>query len=432
MAAAEGDAEGGAARRAAGVGARATECSTPALLLDVSAFERNCALLAGRVRAVAGTEAAVAVRAHGKAHKAAACVTAQLAALSEAGCEVAGVCAQTVSEAEEFAKAGSEEHPIDMLVSNQTVGAGKIARLAALAADPRVTLSACFDDAENAAAVGAAVASAGGECAAVVEVDVGQHRCGVADAQQAAELAERLAMGDMPGLSFKGLQCYHGVIQHVRALEDRRVAAEEAHAKAKAAIDAVRARGIRCDYITGGGSGTFEFELASGLYTELQPGSYFFMDLDYGANEWPAATGGDDADEAAAALSARPEQAMWVLSTVISAQGANDWVVVDAGAKAVNTDCGPPAVCRAPAARPAGAGAEEESGGGLCYQCAGDEHGIVSLAERAAGQLPKLGDKLWLAPSHVDPTTNAHGNWIVYRDGDVCAVWPVGARGPGL
>ena len=361
------------------------------------------------------------MRAHAKAHKSSGAGRALLEALRAAGCDAPGFCAQTVSEAEALAPLGEVlGAPVDVLVSNQTVGAGKVARLAALAADARMTLSACVDSLENARDVGAACEAAGATLDAVVEVDVGQRRCGTPTASAAADLAEAIAMGDVPGLRFKGLQCYHGGIQHVRALDARAAAAAEAHAKAREAVGACVERGIAVEYVTGGGTGTFEYELASGLYTELQPGSYFFMDGDYGRNEWESG--------------ALPEQAMWVLATVISAHEGNDYVVVDTGSKAVSTDAGPPRVRVAPSLGECG----EAPGGdadALVYACAGDEHGIISLAEGAGegAELPRLGSKLFLAPGHVDPTTNMHKHWIVIDEDDVVEdVWPIEAQGPGL
>eukprot|EP00793_Prasinoderma_coloniale_P003283 PRCOL_00005918-RA len=273
-----------------------------------------------------------------------------------------------------------------------------------------MTLSACVDSLENARDVGAACEAAGATLDAVVEVDVGQRRCGTPTASAAADLAEAIAMGDVPGLRFKGLQCYHGGIQHVRALDARAAAAAEAHAKAREAVGACVERGIAVEYVTGGGTGTFEYELASGLYTELQPGSYFFMDGDYGRNEWESG--------------ALPEQAMWVLATVISAHEGNDYVVVDAGSKAVSTDAGPPRVRVAPSL---GEGGEAPGGNAdaLVYACAGDEHGIISLAEGAGegAELPRLGSKLFLAPGHVDPTTNMHKHWIDAKPASLKTAW---------
>lgn len=385
--------------------ARGTACGdlqTPALLLDLPAFERNCARIA---RLLARTPK-VAIRPHAKAHKSAAVAAMQLRALRDAGANVSGVCAQTIAEAESMAMAGTEDAPIDVFLSNQTLGQAKVARLARLSADKRVVLSACFDDLTNAAMVNDAVGAVGGKLAAVVEADVGQARCGTPTAEAAAALAKAIADG-MPHLTFRGVHVYHGGIQHVRTVADRRAAAEKAHVRARAVVDACAAAGVPTEsYVTGGGSGTFPFEQDTGFYTEVQPGSYFFGDCDYGANEVPP----DESNE----------QSMWVLTTVISAQPGCDWVVVDAGAKAVSTDCGPPQVYRDP-----------ESAAALSYACAGDEHGILRASESGA-PLPKLGETLWLRPGHVDPTTNLHTHWVIVRDGTVADVADVDARGAGI
>ena len=389
-------------------GKRLAAVSTPALVLALPAFERNCARLASLL----SRSPAVHVRPHAKAHKSASLAARQLSQLREHGARVSGVCAQTIAEAEAMAEAGTTNNPIDVLLSNQTVGAAKVARLAALSADPRVVLSACFDDATNAAEANKAVGDVGGKLAAVVEADVGQARCGTPTPEVAASVA-RAIVDEMSHLTFKGVQCYHGGIQHVRTVADRGAAAGASHERARAVVDALAAAGVPTDeYVTGGGSGTFAFEQVTGLYTEVQPGSYFFGDCDYGANEYPA-------DEAC-------DQSMWVMTTVISAHPSNDWVVVDAGAKAVSTDCGPPQVYHDLQAEPA-----SSSDSQLTYTCAGDEHGIVRSSGASDAKLPRLGDTLYLRPGHVDPTTNLHTYWFLERDGIIEDVCEVNARGPG-
>ncbi|MGE0254061.1 MAG: DSD1 family PLP-dependent enzyme [Alphaproteobacteria bacterium] len=357
------------------------EVDTPALLVDLDALDRNLRRMAEAARA-----AGVALRPHAKMHK-----SPDLARLQMAH-GAAGVCCQKVGEAEAMVAGGVA----DVLVSNEVVGARKLARLAALARVARVGV--CVDDAENVAQLSAAATAAGVELAVLVELDVNGARCGVLPGAPARALAA--AVDRAPGLRLAGIQAYHGRAQHLRTWEERRAAIAAATDACRETMAAFAAAGLPCAVVTGAGTGTFEFEAASGVYTELQCGSYAFMDVDYGRNL-------DRSGQPVAAF----EQALFVWSTVMSVP-ARDRAVCDAGLKAIAFDSGPPLV----------AGRD-----GLDYAGPSDEHGTLRVAP--TNRPPVLGEKIRLVPGHCDPTVNLH-DWLVgVRAGRVETVWPVTARG---
>ena len=360
------------------VGANADAVDTPALLLDLDAFEANVAAMAEFARG-----AGVRLRPHAKSHKCPPIALAQIAA------GAVGICCQKVSEAEAMVAGGVA----DVMVSNEIVGAPKLARLAALAGRARV--SVCVDDAENVLALDQAARNAGTLLEVLVEIDVGAHRCGVEPGGPAALLAQVVAA--CGNLRFAGLHAYHGAAQHLRTVGERSAAIARAAADAQITRDLIEQAGLDCPLITGAGTGTFVFEAASRVYTEIQPGSYIFMDADYGRNSW----------EGMPVFA----QSLFLLATVMSAPTA-DRAVVDVGLKAHSVDSGMPLVHDRP---------------GLAYASASDEHGVIAVAPDA--RRPLLGEKLRLVPGHCDPTVNLH-DWIVgVRGGVVEAVWPVAARG---
>jgi D-serine deaminase-like pyridoxal phosphate-dependent protein len=355
---------------------------TPALVLDLDAFERNLDAMQA-----AATAAGVALRPHAKAHKTPAIALAQL----QRG--AVGICCQKVSEALPFLQAGVT----DIHISNQTVGLTKATLLAQLALHGR--FSVCVDHAQQVADLAAATAVQGSQLRVFIEIDIGQGRCGVADVPAVLRLLDALA--PHPQLRFGGLQAYQGGVQHVRSHADRRAAAARAAERTAAVVAALAAAGVACPVVTGGGSGSVEFDLAGGVYTELQPGSYVFMDADYGRNE------------AGAAL--RFDHSLFVATTVMSVGGGGR-CILDAGLKSLAVDSGLPLVWQAGAPNPT-----------LNYAAANDEHGIVRAADGAA--LPPLGSQLLLVPGHCDPTLNLHDALVAVRGGVVQDLWPVAARG---
>lgn len=250
----------------------------------------------------------------------------------------------------------------------------------------------------------------------LVEVDVGGNRCGVPP-EAAADLVAFVHAQDSSLISFKGLHCYHGGNQHIREYSDRQRAVEEVCRKVKIVLDDLDRRQLpKPSVVTGAGTGTYPFEVSSGIYTEIQPGSYVFMDVDYGRNK----------DESGAAFS-RFKQSLFVLSTVMSDWRDRGRVVVDAGLKAFALDSGAPQLYRAP-------GDSCAPITGIDYVAAGDEHGKLLLTKSApadAIESLQLGKKVFLAPDHCDPTVNLYDWIVVLRDGHVVALWPISARGPG-
>ncbi len=352
---------------------------TPALVLDLDAFEHNLDLMANAVRG-----SGLALRPHAKSHKCPDIAKAQVAR------GAVGICCQKVDEAAVFVAAGIA----DVLVTNEIVTPAKITRLAHLAQS--ATVGVLVDNPGVIADLSAAAVMAGGTLHVYVEVDVGAHRCGVAPGEPALALARALCA--MPGLRFRGLHAYQGAAQHLRHPAQRRAAIAEAARLAGQTRVLIEKAGIPCPVITGAGTGTWQLERDSHVYTELQPGSYVFMDADYARNALAP-------DEHAF------EQSLYVLATVLSTP-APERAVVDAGLKALAVDSGLPVVHVAR---------------GLEYAKASDEHGV--LAVDALRAQPAIGDRVWLIPGHCDPTVNLY-DWIVGMRGErVECVWPVAARG---
>ena len=352
------------------------EIDTPALVIDLDAFEHNLDTMAALL-APTGTK----LRAHAKTHKSPVVAKLQMAR------GAIGQCVQKVGEAEILAWGGIP----DVMVTNQVVGARKLARLVALARIARV--SVCVDDPAQVAAIAEAAAAAGVRIPVLVEIDVGAARCGVQPGPAAVALAEIIAASKH--LSFGGIQAYHGSAQHIREPEKRAAAIARATESARRTVEQLRQRGLGCPVIGGAGSGTFRHEAASGVYTEIQAGSYAFMDADYARNS-----------------DAPPfRHALFVLATVMSAATPHI-AVLDAGHKAVPTDSGYPLVLDRP---------------GVSYVGASDEHGKLTVEDPALR--PRLGEKLRLIPGHCDPTVDRYDWYVGVRGGRVECLWPVAARG---
>ena len=362
------------------VGDLVSAVDTPALLLDLDAFEHNLRKLP---ETLAGRP--VAIRPHAKSHK------CPEIALRQVALGAVGVCCQKVSEAEALVRGGVT----NVLVSNEVVGAPKLARLAALAKAAR--LGVCVDDPINVDDVADAAREAGARLDVYVEVNVGADRCGVESCADVVDLSRRIRHSEH--LRFAGLQAYIGSAQHVRRFEDRRAAVDAAVAKVRTIQDLLGAEGLRAGTVTGAGTGTYLFEAASGIYTELQPGSYIFMDADYGRNL-------DRDGEPASTF----EQSLFILATVMSC-AAQGRAVVDAGLKAHSIDSGMPLVVDVQGAR---------------YTRASDEHGVIEL-DGPDGLT--LGQKVRLIPGHCDPTVNLYDWLVCYRGVQVEALWPITARG---
>ncbi len=351
------------------------EVDTPALLVDLDALEFNLDRMAALL---AGT--GVRLRAHAKTHK------SPVIAGWQAARGAIGQCVQKVAEAEIMAWGGVA----NILVSNEVVVPTKLARLVALHGVAQVAV--CADSGLGVDRIAAAAADAGIRQDVLIEIDAGHGRCGVAPGPAAVALAERVAAS--PHLRFAGLQAYHGAAQHMRSLDERTIAIGVGADGARRTVEQLRQRGLHCDIVGGGGTGSFEIEAASGVFTEIQAGSYCFMDADYGRNGGGASAGF--------------HQSLFVLATVMSTRPGR--AVVDAGHKAVAIDSGFPLVW---------------GGAGVAYTGASDEHGVLS----GDGDLPDLGAPIRLVPGHCDPTVDRHDWYVGVRGGRVEKVWPVAARG---
>ena len=360
-------------------GDRASEVDTPALLIDLPAFEHNL-----RTMSVLLEGTGVRLRAHAKTHKSP--VIAHLQMKHGA----VGQCVQKVAEAEVLAWGGVP----DILVSNEVATPAKCARLAALARIARIAV--CADDPAQVAALDQAAGEAGVRLAVLVEIDSGK-RCGVRPGPDAVALAHVIAQS--PNLVFDGLQSYHGSAQHIRAAADRRAAIAAVADDTRRTVEQLRQAGLDCPIVGGGGTGTFSLEAGSGVWNEVQAGSYVFMDADYSRNL--------DED---GQMRSPFRQSLFVLTTVMSA-AREGRAVVDAGHKAVAIDTGLPLVNGRP---------------GIEYVGASDEHGTLSLSP---GEQVRWGDKLRLVPGHCDPTVDRHDWYVGVRDGRVECLWPVAARG---
>ncbi|WP_417586592.1 3-hydroxy-D-aspartate aldolase BhcC [Pararhodobacter oceanensis] len=365
-------------------GMREADIQTPCLVLDLDALERNVKKMGDYAKAHNMRH-----RAHGKMHKSVDVLKLQM----ELGGAV-GVCCQKVSEAEVFARAGIKE----ILVSNQVRDPAKIDRLAQLPKISGGEVIVCVDDVANVADLSEAAQKHGTELGVFIEIDCGAGRCGVTTTEAVVEIAKALRAAD--NLTYRGIQAYQGAMQHMDSFDDRKAKIDAAVAQVSHAIDALKAEGIETDLVSGGGTGSYYFEANSGVYNELQCGSYAFMDADYGrildqdgkridAGEW--------------------ENAFFILTSVMSHAKA-DKAIVDAGLKAQSIDSGLPVIF----------GRTDVE-----YVKCSDEHGVVADPE---GVL-KANDKLRLIPGHCDPTANVHDWYVGVRDGVVETVWPVSARG---
>lgn len=363
---------------AARAGDPVSAIDTPALVLDLDAFERNLERMAAALR---GTH--VRLRAHAKAHK------CPQIALRQVALGAVGVCCQKVSEAAVFVAAGIE----DVLVTNEVVGDAKLRHLAELARS--ACMGVLVDHPRQVRALAAAAQAHAVTLDVYVEVDVGANRCGVAPGDEALQLAREIAAS--APLRFAGLHCYQGSAQHMRAPEERAAAIGSAVEAARATQSAIEACGIAVERVTGGGTASFVHERDSGVFNEIQAGSYAFMDRDYGDNR----LGEDDIAF---------EHALFVRTTVMSRPRALR-AVVDAGLKASSVDSGMPSVWKRPDLR---------------YVKASDEHGVLETDDAAA---LSLGDTLMLVPGHCDPTFNLYDELVCVRGERVEAVWPISARG---
>jgi D-serine deaminase-like pyridoxal phosphate-dependent protein len=349
------------------LGRPAADIDTPALVIDLDAMERNLATMAAFA-----ARHGLKLRPHAKMHK-----SATLAKLQMAHGAV-GVCVQKTSEAEALAALGVN----NIYISNEVVSPFKLKRVVALARELEALggqLAIAVDSAEGLTRLAHAARGQHNILRVFIEIDVGHGRCGLAPGEAAVPLAAEIHRH--AALQFGGLQAYHGRAQHFRGVAERHAGIAQVVAHVQATTAALQAAGFEVPLVTGAGTGTFSLETASGVYGELQAGSYLFMDRDYAGNEHDPA---------------QPvfEHALFVKSQVMSV--CADHAVVDAGHKSHAIDSGLPAV----------------HGLALEYANGGDEHGILRGAE-----LPAIGETVWLIPGHCDPTVNLHEHLLGVRGG---------------
>ena len=362
---------------AASVGLRVDRIDTPALVVDLDAMERNIARMADFAR-----KHQVLWRPHAKLHK-----SAEIALqLQRAG--AVGACVQKTAEAEALAEGGVR----DITITNQVIAHPKLLRVARLAAHLQTQggrLALAVDSAEGIQRLAEAMAQAAPQARidVLVEIDVGQGRCGVPPGAPALALAQAVAR--LTQLRFAGLHAYHGRAQHLRSAAERREAIAAAVQAARHTRDLITATGLPVPLVTGSGTGTLVHEAASGVYGAVQAGSFLFMDPGYARHEREPA---------------QPvfEQSLFVKTQVISACGSH--AVCDAGHKSHAIDSGLPTVALLPPGR------------ALRYANGGDEHGVL-YADGPQARLPALGQMLWLVPGHCDPTVNLHNFLIGVRGG---------------
>lgn len=370
---------------------------TPTMLVNLPLMEQNISKLFSTL-----LPTGVRIRPHLKTTK-----SIHLARLlARAG--ATGACVAKLSEAEVIAGLGGFE---DLLITCVIVGAVKVRRLVALFKSHR-QLRIVVDDADAASAIDAALAEAGvfnnnndnsansenendgdQRLSTLIDLDVGLHRTGVQPGEPARALARHVA--GLKHLKLIGVQGYEGHVQHVHGLEARKAMCLESMAILTSTAEALRQDGHAIDVVTTGGTGTAEFCAAVKGVTEVQPGSFLFMDTDYRN-----------------AVGTTYKNSLTILSTVLSAQGPR-CVTIDAGLKSLTTDSGL-AECKEP---------------GYTYGVLGDEHGSLAWEDDGKTRALKVGDRVEMVPSHIDPTVNLHDVYVAHRDGVVEEIWKVDARG---
>jgi D-serine deaminase-like pyridoxal phosphate-dependent protein len=344
---------------------------TPALLVDLDALEANIRLMADWFR---GRRARL--RPHFKTHKSPAIAHRQVAAGAK------GICCAKLSEAEVLVASGIT----DVLIANQVVDPAKIARLAGLArGGAKVTV--CADNHANVAELSKAASRVGTVLRVLVEVDVGMNRCGVRTADEALALARTIA--GSPGLLFEGIQAYEGHLVQLVDREARRAGVREMADRVGRIKAMMEADGLAVNEVSGAGTATYDITGDDTIWTEIQAGSYVFVDTSYRPMGLPF------------------REALSVLATVVHKRPGV--AVTDAGMKVISTDHGPPSVKGDP---------------GLEVRL-NEEHGIVS---DPADEL-SYGRKIELVPGHCCTTVNLHDRYHCLRDGNLEVVWPIPGRG---
>lgn len=347
---------------------------TPALILDLDVARQNIRTMAEWL-----ARHQTKLRPHTKAQK-----SPQLARLQvEAG--AIGICTATVWEAIAMTRSGIE----DVLIANQVVGREKIEALARAAKSARLTVA--VDDVRNAEDLSVALCTAGSQLEVLIEVDIGMGRGGVRSLNEAVRVAQRVSQ--LPGLKFRGIQGYEG---HCMKTDDRDLRAQQCQAALDSlgtVVDGLREAGFACEVVSAGGTGTYDIAGLDSRVTEIQAGSYIFMDNFHGR------------------LVEGFSNALTVLGTVVNQHGYT--IVLDAGRKSISIDLALPTLKDYP-----------------FYQARyfAEEHALFDVDERCR---LKLGDTTELIPGYAPSTVNMYDVYHVVEGGIVTDIWPVVPRGPG-
>ena len=357
--------------------------NTPVLVLDAEALDRNIASMAALV-----ASHDVGLRPHAKTHKSVDIASRQIAA------GAVGLCCAKIGEAEVLA----DGCIAGLLITSPVAAPQAIARLAALA-QRAPGIMAVFDHPEVAATTARALAEAGATLGAIIDIDPGIRRTGVASAEHAVALARSIA--ELPQLAYSGVQFYCGAQQHIEDYAERRAAIVERTAYLRTVVAALTEAGFAPEIVTGSGTGTHRIDLDLGVFSELQAGSYVFMDRQY--------LDCDLTGDATAPF----ETSLMVDARVVSANHAA-LVTLDAGFKSLSTDGGKPSVLR---------GAPTDT----LFAFMGDEHG--ALVAPAIGERLRPGDPISLVVPHCDPTVNLYDHYHLVRGETLVDIWPVSARG---
>jgi 3-hydroxy-D-aspartate aldolase len=357
--------------------------NTPALVIDLEMLDRNIAAMAAFAR-----RHDIKLRPHSKTHKSLHVARRQMAA------GAVGICCAKLGEAEALGGGGIE----NLLVTSPVVTPQAITRLIALN-EAIAELMVVVDHPENVEALSTAAQRDGKPLTVVVDIDPGVHRTGVASPAGVVALAQ--VVSGSKSLRYAGVQFYCGTLQHIASYADRKAAIEERTKYLKHILDQLKNADLSPPIVTGAGTGTHHIDASLGVLTELQVGSYVFMDRQYHCCDLHGLE--------------RPvfEQALQIDSRVVSANTIG-MATIDAGLKAMATEAGPPWVLK---------GAPE----GSTTYFMGDEHSMIVAPE--GDDAPGYGTLVTLAPPHCDPTVNLYESFHVVKGDTLVDIWPITARG---
>jgi len=356
------------------------QLDTPVLLVDQDALKRN---LERMLKIISRT--GVTYRPHAKAHKSPDIARMQL----EYG--AIGICCAKLGEAEVFAEEGID----DILITSPVIGASKISRLIELSSKACVTV--VVDNEENVRDLARFSEAGGIHLKIIIEINVGQNRCGVEPGQAALSLAQFVQ--NTNNLTLIGLQGYNGSIQMLKSFKRRNIETQKSMLSLTEAADCIRNSDQNFSVLTGGGTGTSIIDAKAGFLNEIQPGGYVFMDSCYKNVSWENGK------------KIPFEQSLTVMSSVISSPSSKR-VILDMGLKSISSDQGPPMIVDLPHAK---------------FKFAGEEHAELFWEEENCPL--KIGDKIRFVPSHCDTTVNLYDNFIVHSGNSVTNIWPIAARG---